>query len=344
MLINTDYIDPAELTGYVRAAFADLPVNQFRLARFLPYRNLDDLLYRFTKGGEGLTEAATFRAYDAESPIGSRPGIQRTTGELPPISRKIRLGEYDRLRQRHADDAIRNQILDDATRMMRAVAARQELARGQALSTGAVTINENGIVAEADYGRQANHTTTPPTVWSDTVNATVLSDLVVWRDRYVETTGSEPGISVTSTTVLRLVQRNEEIINAVAGSAAGRTRVNLDELNTLLASEGIPQFEVNDARVSVAGSSTRVVPESDVIMLPAPVDVSDFEATDLGASLWGPTAEALDPDFGIEEEDAPGIVAGAYSTKDPVAMWTKAAGIGLPVLANPNLSLAADVI
>lgn len=344
MLITTDYITPAELTGYVRAALEDLQVNQFTLGRFLPNNVIDDLQYRFTRGGDGLAEAATFRAYDAESPIGSRPGLTRVSGELPPISRKVRLGEYDRLRQRRAEgDQILSAIYNDARRMARAVAARMELARGDALANGSVTIEENGLVAAVDFGRAANQTTAPGTLWSDTTNATVLSDLITWRDRVVTSAGSPPGASVTSTAVLRLVQRNAEIINAITGSAAGRTRVTLAELNALLQSEGLPPFEVNDARISVAGVSTRVLHEDFVVMLPAPGDVNDPDSTDLGGTLWGTTAESLDPDFGIEETDAPGVVAGSYSTKDPVALWTKAAGIGLPVLANPNLSLAADV-
>ena len=41
--------------------------------------NVDDLVYRFTRGGEGLADAATFRAYDAESSIGKRPGVARAS-------------------------------------------------------------------------------------------------------------------------------------------------------------------------------------------------------------------------------------------------------------------------
>src|SRR5262245_44638536 len=129
MLLNTDYILPAQLTGYVRAGLADQPVNRFALAQWLPNRPIDDLEYRYDKGGEGLIEAAKIRSYDGESGIGKRPGVTRVTGELPPISRKIRLGEYDRLRQRQEPDAtIRNRIMDDGMRMARAVAARVELA------------------------------------------------------------------------------------------------------------------------------------------------------------------------------------------------------------------------
>jgi hypothetical protein len=344
MLLHSDYIDPAELTGYVRAALADEARNGFDLAQWLPHRFVNDLDYRFTRGGEGLTEAATFRTYDTESPIGSRPGVTRVSGELPPISRKIRLGEYARLRQRAngGNEEIVAGLLSDAERMSRAVAARLELARGDALVNGTVTISENGVEAVVDFGRDASHTVAAGTVWTDTTNGTVLSDLVAWYDTYVATNGEPPEAVLTSTKVARLMQRNAEVINAIAGSASGRTRVTRAELDALLESEGLPGIFINDARVRVDGTASRVISEDHILMLPAPVGQDDPDGTDLGASLWGTTAESLEPEYGLEGEE-PGVVAGVYSTKDPVALWTKAAGIGLPVLANPNLSLAGDV-
>lgn len=344
MLLHADYIPPAELTGYVREALADQQRNRFTLSRFLPNRTVDDLLYRFTAGGEGLAEAATFRTYDAESGIGKRVGARRVTGELPPISRKIRLGEYDRLRQRNAgNDAVVDGLLTDAERMTRAVAARLELARGDALANGSVTIAENGVVATVDFGRDASHSVAAATAWTTTATAAALTELVAWYDVYVATNGSAPGAILTSTRVARLMQRNKEIIDAVAGANEGRTRVNREELNALLESEGLPPIVTNDEQVSVDGVTTRVIADDRLIFLPAPGDSDDPESTDLGATLLGTTAESLDPDYGIEDGEQPGIVAGVYDTKDPVALWTKAAAIGLPVLANPNLTLAADV-
>lgn len=344
MYLYNEYIAPAELTGYVRAALADLSVNQFTLGRFLPNNPIDDLDYRFTAGGEGLVEAATFRNYDTPSPFGKREGVRRISGELPPISRQIRLGEYERLRRRAAgNDAVLSAIENDAVRMTRAVAARMELARGEALVSGKVVLNENGVQANVDFGRDAGNSVTSATLWSDTTNASVLSDEISWRDSYVATNGAAPEVQLVSTTVLRLMQRNKEIIDAIAGSAAGRTRVNLDELNALLQSESLPRVEVNDAQVNVGGTATRVIGDTKVLFLPAPVDPNSPESTDLGATLWGTTAESLDPDYGIEEADQPGIVAGVYRQENPINLFTNAAGIGLPVLANPNLSFAATV-
>lgn len=338
MLLSTDYIAPAELTGYVRAALADLEVNRFTLARFLPSQSIDDLMYRFTRGGEGLAEAATFRAYDAESPIGSRPGVTRVTGELPPISRKIRLGEYERLRQRKADQQIRNAILDDATRMTRAVAARVELARGEALYSGKIVLNENGVTATVDFGRSSSHTVAPSTLWTN-ANATPVTDLMSWRDTYVASNGSAPGRILTSRRVLALMMRNGEMRNLVFPGATQPNIVTETAVNQVLEAFGLPPVEVYDAQVSVNGTATRVIPDDRLLLLPAP---GSLDGDQLGATLWGTTAESLEPDFGVEG-DEPGIVAGAYSTKDPVAVWTKAAGIALPVLANPNLTFCADV-
>lgn len=343
MLLNTDYIQPAELTGYVRGALGDLPVNQFTLARWLPNNTIDDLEYRFTRGGEGLVQAATFRAYDAESPIGSRPGVTRVTGELPPISRKVRLGEYDRLRQRRATNGITTAIMSDAVRMTRAVAARMELARGEMLYTGKLTLAENGLVGVVDSGRTAGHTVTAGTVWTNFASSTPVTDLLTWRDVYVATNGEEPGAILTSRRVMGLLMQNAQVKALAYPGNTNATLMTQTVINSVLEAFGLPPIYINDEQVRVGNTATRVIPDDRVLLLPAPGDPNDPESSQLGATLWGTTAESLEPEYGIEDGEEPGIVAGAYSTKDPVAIWTKAAAIALPILANPDLSFCADV-
>lgn len=335
MYLNTDYVTPQALTGYARAALADLDVNTFRLSAYLPAVAVDDLDYRFNRGGEGLIDAATFRAYDAESPIGSRPGTARVSGELPPISRKIRLGEYDRLRQR-GTAPVADGIMSDAERMVRSVQARIELARGEALYSGKVTVNENGVKATVDFGRTAGHSVVASTLWSNTASATPLSDLRAWFQTYVNTNGQAPGVILTSTQVLGYLTLNAEFRNLMSqGSVGSPSVVTPAQVNTVLSAWGLPNIVTYDAQVRVNGSAQRVIPADRVVFLPA-------DAGDLGATLYGTTAESLEADFGLAGAEA-GIVAGAYSTKDPVAVWTKAAAIALPVVANPDLTFAADV-
>jgi hypothetical protein len=345
MLLNTDYVDPAELTGYVREAQQDLEINRFTLSRWLPNRVIDDLMFRFTTGGEGLTEAATFRAFDTEAPIAARPGVTRVSGELPPISRKIRLGEYDRLRNARASDAvIRDQILGDAERMARAVAARFELARGEALVSGALALAENGVTATVTFGRAAGHTVTAGVLWSTVATATPLQDMLSWMQTYIDANGEPPGAAVTSTQNMGYLLRSAEMRGLLAANGVTPSIANQSGINSILQAYGLPSIYTYDARVTVSGTPTRVIPANRFLFLPAPVDPNSFDGTDLGAVLLGTTAEAMELGYGLAGGvDQPGLVAGAYATQDPVAIWTKAAAIGLPILANPNLSFSATV-
>lgn len=344
MLLNTDFAPPPELTGYGRAALQDLEINRFTLSRWLPHRLVDDLMFRFIAGGEGLTEAATFRAYDAESPIAARPGLTRVSGELPPISRKIRLGEYDRLRTaRDADARIRDAILDDASRMARAVAARLELARGEALVSGQVALAENGVIATVNFGRAGGNTVTAGTLWSTVASATPLQDMFSWQQAYIDLNGEPPGAAVTSTQVLGYLLRSAEMRGLLAAQGVTPSIATQDGVTSILQAYGLPPIYTYDARVNVAGAATRVIPANRFLFLPAPVDPNSVDGTDLGAVLLGTTAESLELGYGLASVDQPGLVVGTYDTQDPVAVWTKAAAIGLPVLANPNLSLSATV-
>lgn len=344
MLLNTDYVRPAELTGYAREGLSDLPQNQHALAGWLPNRDIDHLVYEFQRGGEGLAEAATYRAFDTESGIASRPGTVTVSGKLPPISRKIQLGEYDTLLQRRLEERIRGAIMRDSLRMMRAVAARIELARGEALANGKLELEENGLEATVDYGRKAEHTVTAGVLWSDPA-APMLSNLRTWRDTYVDSNdGVPPEVMMTSKEVIPHMLRNNEV-RAMLGNVNGSPPIVTEAaLNEVLAAHKLPRLVEYNAQVKVGGTNRRVVPANRVLLLPAPVAFDDWENADLGATLWGPTAESMLPAYELDDEEGPGLVVGAYYTEDPVSMWTKASAISLPVLANPNLSFSAEVL
>lgn len=345
MLLTENYVYPAEVTGYVREALADQEVNRFTLSRYLPSENVDDIMYRVATGGTGLADAATYRSYDAESPIGRRQPLSSIIGELPPLSLKSRLSEYDRLRYRKVtDDRIRDAIFNDAKKLTMDVAARVELARGQTLVTGTTPLNELGVTI--NWGRSASHTVTAATLWSNT-SADILSDLMSWRDTYLATNGVEPGSIVVSRKVWNLMLRNQAVRNQVFPGANQPSIVTQTGLNQMLNAQGLPEINLYQAQVNVNGTATKVLNENVVLLLPPAVngtaeDTGAIEDTQLGGVFWGTTAEAMDPRFGIAG-DEPGVVAGEYTEEDPISVWTKVASINLPVLANPNLSFAATV-
>ena len=335
-----DLVDPTELQGYVRA----LEFDRFDLNQYLPDQNIDDIEYAFRRGTLVDQDAAGYRAFDAESPIGSRQGASRVTGQLPPVSRKISLGEEERLRLRQmqggATGALADAVYADAANMARSVAARVELARGEALHSGQVTLNENGLSITVDFGVPGAHKVSAATTWATTTGNDIIEEMLSWLETYVDTTdGLQPEAMLTSTRVRNLIVRNDAVRNLAATVSGAPAIVSQAVLDQVLSAYGLPPVRVNDAQVRVNGTATRVIPDDKLIFMPP-------SSEPLGDTFWGVTAESLElvgQGF-LTSEEAPGITAVVEKTFDPVRTWTKASAIVLPTIANPELLFQADVI
>lgn len=340
--LDTEFIEPTQLTGLIREALADLQVNRFTLSRWLPNVEIDDITFEFTTGGGGLAEASVYRSWDVESKIGRREGIGKVMGELPPISEKIPLNEYDRLRLRKLTRTdVLPFIARDAERIARNIAARFELARGQALVNAQVPITE--LQQTVSFGRNAAHSVTAGVLWSDHTNATPIDDLESWVQTYVDTNGVMPGVILMPRVVLQNLRQCDQVMRQVFPLAPAGTApmVNAEQVSTVLESMGLPPIEIYDAQVKVDGTSTRVTPANSIALLPTPAGGG---MTDLGATLMGTTAEALEPEYGLVGGQQAGIVAATWKTKDPVRLWTHAAAVGMPILREPDLTFKAQVL
>jgi hypothetical protein len=348
MALWTDIIDPATLTGYIRASMADYEQRRGTLARWLPNREVADIVARFLKGNAGLIDVANFRAYDAEPEVGKGPTGQRVTIELPAVGQNIPVSEYNQLRSRDAaatanDEAILRYILSTADSVARAVSDSIERLRGIVLQTGKATITQNGaIFMDDDFGRSAGHSVAAGTLWS-TAGADALGMLTTWHDTYLDDNGEEPGAILTSTRVVRAMGGLTQFATVLAGG--GNRPATADDVRATVSAASLPPIYTYDRRVSVAGTRTKVLADDRLFFLPAPVDPTDYEGTQLGATYWGQTLTSTDPDWAIAPGEMPGIVAGVYrGEKPPMIAEVISDAIGLPVLANADLSFVADVL
>ena len=337
MQLWTDIIDPATLTGYLREAWAELQLANGNLARFLPNRFVSDIQVRMAMGQTGMVEEAQFRAYDAEPEVGKHEPIKRFVVELPALTKVVPFSEYNQLRARNASD---EQILDAvrgiAVKIARDIDARVERQRGIALRTGKSTIPE--LAADDDFGRDVAHTVTAGTLWSSSA-VSRLADLQAWADLYETKNGVAPGVIVASRRVLRALAAGDEFKLSLVGG--GSRPATVGDVNAIIEGAGLPPIETYTRRTD-AGP---ILPEDELLMLPEPVDPTDWESAQLGATFWGRTLSSQDADWQIPEDVQPGIVAGVYQSPKP-PMVTEAVGdaIALPVLANANLSLKAKVL
>lgn len=336
-ILWTDLIDPATLTGYVRESLSAIEARRGTLARYLPNRTVPDISVRFRAGSAGLVAEAEFRAYDAEPTVGAKPTGKRIILELPAIGRNIPVSEYDQLRTRNAsDDTIRNAILEVADQVAQAVADRMERLRGSVLSTGTATIAEIG--AADSFGRSGSHTVTAAALWTTATSVSRLTDLQTWSDVYEATNGVAPGSLLMSRRIFRVLAQGDEFKTTLVG---GATRPATEaQVAEIIESAGLPPIEVYNRKTS----GGNVLNQNELLMLPEPVDPDDWAGTQLGATFWGQTLTSGEPGWGIAEQDAPGIVAGVYrNQKPPMIAEVISDAIGMPVLANADLSLKATV-
>jgi hypothetical protein len=336
-----DLVDPAELVNYVRAYDNEVLFNQFTLQEYLPNTPMQELEYRIRSGTWRDVDVAKFRAWDTPAPMTGRQGMTRIFGELAPISRQIPLSEEEFLRLRELQggpsDAIVNAIYDDAERMIRAVQGRVELARGEILTTGKITLNENGLNLQADFGPLGTHLPTAGTLWSNPA-ATMLSDLLTWQQVYVDDAGIPPAVMVWPRQVLSYAYLNTEMRNAAAASGTTPVRINNETVDAIFAANGLPPVVLYDTLVRVEGVATRVIPANKILMLPP-------AGEPLGATFYGVTAEALKmagKGF-IVAQDMPGVVAVVTETESPIQTYTLGTAVAMPVLPNPELVLCATV-
>lgn len=335
-------VTPDALSTFVREV--PMPANLLLSAAF-PERAIQDNRVDLAEIVH-TNRTATFRPFDGA--IGTMPRDTGSVSEvhLLPLSNSLNMGEYERLQLQFirtagtAVEALAHAIYNDAQHLVASVRNRIEVAWGDVLTDGKLTINENGYQGEADFGVPASQLVTAGTVWT-TLTANALTDLAAWVDTYVANNGFRPGSFSTSLRVQRLLQRNTEVINAVYGATAGRTRVSTAELNTLLESEGLPTLRTTyDTQVDVDGVSTRVIADDKIVFLPPNV-------ADLGYLAMGVSATALElvnsNASDLSFENAAGIVGVVDKSGPPYRQQTLVDATGMPILANAKLLMVADV-
>ncbi|MGH1563039.1 major capsid protein [Mumia sp. DW29H23] len=342
MALWTDIIDPATLTGYARASLADYEARKGTLARWLPNRTVPDIVARFVAGSTGLIDVADFRAYDAEPKAGKGPSGKRVTLELPALGRFIPVSEYNQLRALNAnqsDDAVLVTIRKTTDIVVRAIADALEWQRGVVLQTGRATVP--GFMDD-DFGRSAGHTVTAPALWS-VVGTDALGQIQGWCDTYEAANGEQPGSIVTSTRVLRAMAKLSQFANGLLNGVSRPATVA--DVNRLMEENGLPPIYTYNRNVQIAGAKTKVLSDDRFLLLPAPVETDAWEDTELGATFLGRTLSSVEADWGIEDSEQPGVVAGVFrNEKPPMIAEVYGDAIGMPVLANADLSFVADVL
>lgn len=327
MALWTDIINPAELTGYSREQAIAFDATGTTLSDIFPNETTAGTTFSWDVN-EKVVDVAAYRSFDAETKIGKTGGLEHKIAELAPLGEKLRFSEYDQLARMGQNSPESVQAAADRLGKQLALATvrRLVLARGEALVTGRLAINEEGFVQNVDFGRRPDHNVTAAATWDTTADP--VADLEQWRAAYVDNVGVDPDQILVSAKVMSALQRNEKMRGYFGTNAP--LMLDREKVNSVLVGYGLPALTVVKDRV--AGKS--VMSDDHVV----------FTANGAGATVWGTTLEAMDPRYGLQDATMPGLMVGAYAEDDPNIKWIRSSAVALPILANPDLTLAAKVL
>lgn len=347
MPLWTDLVSPVEATGIARDE--QYLVEQARggsLARFLPNVFVDSDHVKFYPGSTGLVDAARYRAFNAPPEIGKGQAAKASTIDLPAIARNEPIDELTQKElARLSDDRVRKSIESAVRRNVQAISMKQERARGLVIDAGALVVDEDNFLINDVFGRDASLSVASGTGnwWADPA-VDRLGQLNTWTDLYASfNNDTRPG---------RILFGSRGAYNAFAAGSQFRTVVGTayrpalnSEVEAYTASAGLAAMEIYDRSVSLEGVLTKVLNPKKIYLLPEPVDPNEEDGSVLGATYWGRTVSAGYESWGIESDEQPGIVCGVFR-EESVGSSIEVQGdsVGEPVLANPNASMAIQVL
>jgi hypothetical protein len=237
-------------------------------------------------------------------------------------------------------------VINDGIRLADQVVTRTKVAKNELMATGKITIKENDLNLTVDYGVPAAQTAfTISFDAGEDVFAQIQDIIDAATDKGVTLTGL-----MTSKKNLTKMRKHASVQTAINGANAVGALVSMQALEAYLETEfGITRIVTNDLTYgasSVIGADGRPIITQKRYF---PEDVFTFFATNpagrMGIGLWGNPPEVDAGQFmevgtsGV----SPYVYISQWMEKDPAVLWTKASGLFMPVLYNPNsLWIATD--
>lgn len=295
---------------------------------------------------------AEFHGFDTEAQQTFRVPVDNHYIEKGLIKVKINQSELMRQYTRSGiqNDQMADYILNDGIRLAEQVFTRTKVAKNELMATGKVTIKENGLDLTVDYGVPAAQTAYEFDLTQDEDVASQIQAVI--DDALAK--GITINGMMTSKQNLTKIRNNKFIQIAINGVNAQGAIVKRAALEDYLESEfGISTIVTNDLTY---GSEAEIDPSTGRPTITTkryyPANKITFFATNpsgrLGVGLWGNPPEVdingLGAKVGAQGAVSPYVFVTQYAEKDPAVIWTKASGLFMPVLYNPNSLFIATVV
>lgn len=292
-----------------------------------------------------LPVMAQFHSFDVEAQKTLRIPVDLHNIEKGLI--KVKIDQSERLQALMArgvvdEDKLYDRVLDDGYNLSEQVFTRTKVAKNELLATGKVTIKENNLDITVDYGVPAANLN--KTLDFGAGAAKAIDEQLLDLTEAAEAAGRAITGIYTSKAMLNKLRKDASLQADINGTSMAGKLLSRAALEAFLNNEfGIKRVLINDLHYSkplTMGANGRPV-VTDVRYYP--VDKITFFAGDgtIADGLWGDPPEVVAANFmkqaGVSaSEVSPYVYVTQYAEADPAIVWTKASGLFMPALYDPN--------
>lgn len=284
---------------------------------------------------------AQFHGFDTESLTTFRVPIDTHNIEKGLI--KVKINQSERLRalvrSGVREDALYDYVINDGIRLADQVFTRTKVAKNELMASGKVTIKENDLDLTVDYG-------VPQTNTQYTLNLHKNADIDAQIQAIIDD-ALEQGVTITGMLcgrkVITKMRNNAQLQKAINGNVGAGALIARTALEAHLSEEfGINQIVTNDLTYGASAEIGANGRPSITTKRYFPANKVTFFATNpggrMGVGLWGdpPEVEAANFYSVQQSSTSPFVHLMQWMETDPTVLWTKASGLFMPVLYNPN--------
>ena len=315
----------------ISADFDYLSVSQdfvgLKLLPMVKTENMKVAIYNLMKGAT-VRVSALVHALDSEARIGDRPEFEEIRAELFLIKEKINQGEELRkkikdLGMDSSDNAIVLALYDDIANQISKVLVGFERRACELLSTGKLEINENGAVKSVTMGFKEETNKVAFTGWADPTHD-IVGDLVALNRK---AKGKLKRVIISPERMANILNNNK--LNTIAANDVNQGYLTEDyAINFIKRVAKFEDVKVDDRTYKLAygdNKEYRYFPQNTLIALTSVGTVGQTLMTSTPIE----DGNTVDGKYGF-------VAVSQWRTEDPVTSWTKAEGVGLPVIPDIN--------
>lgn len=319
-----------EETPYLGTAF--FPVNK--------QLNMD---LSWIKGADKSPVALQLSALDTKVNAISRKGFEKLAYEMPFFKNSLRIDEKTRRELNMAIasqnqaiiDVLLNKVFNDNVTLIRNAAVTREILNMQLLTTGAISLANNGQSINYNYGLPSANRKSA--TWSDAATADPISDISSWQDLIEQTTGERPMNLIMNSVTFGLIKKADAVKNAIYVLGQGKVTPSTAQVKQFILDEtGCNVYVYSKGYTNDEGSFVKFVPDNVVALSPDILGTGWFASTPEESDLM------MDSSANVSIVDT-GVALTTTKLTDPVSVETKASMVYLPSGENVNKLIVASI-